>query len=331
MKTDSEKLREITEKLPEYCADYLLHGQSGNSTLTAYNYARDLLYFFEFAKNYLPYFCDKEIKYITIDDIKQITADDVNIYLTSMKERFGLAEKTRARRKSALSNMFKYLINTKRVLDYNPTAGAVRVKIPERDYVLYLNMNEQTQLLNCIIYGTGLTKTQLRYHQSEWKRDLAIVFLFLDTGLRISELQGLNIKDCDWTEHCVHVTRKGGKKQKVYFSDEACEYIKDYITESRKNAIGDDPLFISGRGDRIAVRSIQAMLAKYVKAALPGKAAIISPHKLRSSFAMEFYKNSKDILLLQKRMGHKSIIATNIYAKAADEELVANSRNWRQK
>jgi len=323
-----ELLQEVVNRLPDFCTNYLYRGQSEHSSLTILNYARDLEYFFQFAVDVLPYFPDSEVRNITVDDLKQITTNDINLYLTVMREKYNLADKTRARRKSAVSNLFNYLVNTERSLDFNPVSGASKVKIHSKDYVIYLNREEQQSLLNCVMYGTGLTNRQLAFHEKEWKRDLAIVFLFLDTGLRISELQSINVKDVDFIEHCVYIVRKGGKTQKIYHSDEAGEYIADYLSE-RPSAQGDDPLFLSARGERIAIRTIQAMLEKYVSASLPEKREQISPHKLRSSFAMEFYKGTRDILLLQQRMGHASIVATNIYAKASEKELIERSRNWR--
>ena len=160
------------------------------------------------------------------------------------------------------------------------------------------------------------------------------IFLFLDTGLRVSELASINVKDLSLDDYSVVVQRKGRNKiQMIYYSDESAEYITDYLNERKARRLiyhGDDPLFISNRGTRISVREIQLMLKKYVAAALPEKAQSISPHKLRSSFAMEFYRSTdKDILTLQKRMGHKSIMTTNIYAKAAEAED-KDMRNWRK-
>lgn len=327
MKKNYELLKEVTDRLPDFCLPYLYNGQSENSRITVLNYARDIEYFLQFAIDTYPYFCDKHVADISVDDLSRITANDINLYLSVMDDR-GLSPKTRARRKSSVSGLFKYLVDTERKLEYNPVIGSSVVKIPEKNYVEYLKRDEQEVLLNCIMYGTGLTKDQMRFHNKEWKRDLAIVFLFLDTGLRISELQGLDIADVDFSEHSVHVLRKRGKEQQVYFSDEAGEYLLDYL-EERKGYVGDDPLFLSLRGSRIAVRTIQAMLDKYMEASLPQKAKQISPHKLRSSFAMGFYKGSGDILLLKEKMGHKSIIATNVYVTAAGTEELANTRNWR--
>lgn len=329
MKEVYEKLEEITERLPSFCKRYLKDGTP--SDLTALNYARDLLYFFNLSVEIYPKF-PNEVSKITIEDLASLTAADINLYLSVMEHKYKLKEKTRARRKTALSGLFLYLTNSERVLEYNPVSGAKKVKIPSKEVVIYLTRKEQDKLLQTIEYGTGLDKKTLDRHEYNKKRDMAIVVLFLDTGLRISELCGINIKDIDFDGHYIMVMRKGHKEQKVYFSDESEYYIKEYLRErlGRFGYVGDNPLFISNRDQRISVRTVQYMVEKYVKAALPGRAEQISPHKLRSSFAMEFYKQSKDILMLQHRMGHKSIIATNIYAKAADDEKAEKTRNWRK-
>nr|WP_297704014.1 tyrosine-type recombinase/integrase [uncultured Butyrivibrio sp.] len=345
-KTNTEKLNDITELLPEFTQQYFYSGTSGKAILTRLSYALDLKYFFEYAVNFYPYFPDKQIKDLSLDDLKQIKATDINYFLTWMDENQKLSERTRARRRSSISGLYEYLINTERKLEYNPVSGAQTVEIPETEYVTYLNLDEQEQLLSCIKYGTGLTKKQLEVHDKYMKRDLSIIFLFLDTGLRISELQALNINDViiyedtfdpEKNECYVMALRKGKKKaktpSKVFFSDESKEYIMDYL-QSREiqgeKFTENTPLFTTATGERLSIREIQQMLKKYVKASL--KRSDISVHKLRSSFAMEFYKHEKNILVLQQRMGHKSINATNIYARASDkEEAVKNSRNWRQK
>ena len=345
-KTNTQKLHEITEALPEFTQQYFYSGTSSKAILTRLSYALDIRYFFEYAINFFPYFPDKQVKELSLEDIKQIKATDIDNFLTWMDENQKLSERTRARRRSSVSGLYEYLINTERKLEYNPVSGSQSVEIPENEYVTYLNLDEQEQLLNCIKYGTGLTKGQLAVHEKYKKRDLAIIFLFLDTGLRISELQALNVNDVviyedsfdpNKNECYVIALRKGKKKSKttskVYFSDESKEYIQDYL-ESRQiqgeQFTENTPLFTTTAGERLSIREIQQMLKKYVKVSL--KRSDISVHKLRSSFAMEFYKHEKNILVLQQRMGHKSINATNIYARASDrEEAVKNSRNWRNK
>lgn len=342
-KTKMDQFNELLNHLPEFTHNYFIVGSSNKAILTRLSYARDILFFLGYAVTNYPYFDEKEIKNITLDDFGQITPLDIDQFITWMIDQ-EFSERTQARRKTAVSVLYNYLINTERKLEFNPVTGSQKIDIAQSEYVIYLNREEQEQLLQCITYGTGLTDRQLMYHKKYRLRDLAIIFLFLDTGLRVSELHELNINDVvmfestinqDYNECYVVTFRKGNKKKnipsKVYFSDESKEYLKNYL-ESRI-ALGEkftdkSPLFTTLEGKRLSVREIQQMLKKYVKASL-GRSDI-SVHKLRSSFAMEFYKSQHNILVLQQRMGHKSMAATNIYAKASDkEEEVKNSRNWR--
>ena len=345
-KTNTEKLHAITDQLPEFADRYFYSGRSKKAILTRISYALDLKYFLEFAVDKLPYFTEKSVKQLTIDDLKLIQPTDINDFTTWMEDSQKLSARTQARRKSSISSLYEYLINTERKLDFNPVTGSEAITIPESNYVTYLKIDEQNRLLDCIRYGTGLSGKRLALHENYKKRDLAIVFLFLDTGLRISELQALNVKDIviykdayDEEKDDFHLmtVRKGKKKTmtatKVFFSDEAGQYITDYLEFRRargENFTEDSPLFTTLEGNRLSIRQIQHMLEVYVKTSL--KRSDISVHKLRSSFAMEFYKSEHHLLILQERMGHSSIAATNIYAKASDkEDAVRNSRNWRKK
>lgn len=342
-KTSTQKFQEIVSRLPEFTENYLYSGMANKSPLTKENYARDIECFLQFATNFYPYFSEKPVKEINIADISQITTLDIDRYIQWMSDS-QLSERTQARRKTAISVLFNYLVNTENLLSSNPVQNSQKVEVEHSEFVIYLKMDEQEKLMDCIKNGTGLTKRQQVYHEKYWERDLAIIFLFLDSGLRVSELQSLNVKDMfiyeselnpEDNECCMIVLRKGRKASKtpskVYFSDESKTYIREYLqTREMRGEIFNDnsPLFTTIDGNRLSVREIQKMLKKYIMASL-GRSDI-SVHKLRSSFAMEFYKHEHDLLVLQQRMGHKSIAATNIYAKASDkEEAVKKSRNWR--
>ncbi|MBP3197147.1 MAG: tyrosine-type recombinase/integrase [Butyrivibrio sp.] len=347
-KTDKniDKFNEITQTLPEFTDNFFYSGMTNKSILTALAYALDLQYFFQFAINNYAYFPEKNLKEITLDDISKITPVDIDTFTRWMRENQKLSDRTRARRRSSVSALYEYLVNTERKLSYNPVVKSTKIEIDEPEYVTYLNFQQQDILLDCITNGTHLTKKQLETHNAVKTRDRAIVFLFLDSGLRVSELASLNIGDVVFEENImdssenqnyVYTLRKGKKQHskkpsKVFFSEESKEYITEYLEERAGNGekLKDgSPLFITGEGNRLTVRGIQDMVKKYVKAAL-GRSDI-SVHKLRSSFAMEFYKSEKNLLVLQERMGHKSMAATNIYAKASDkEEAVIASQNWRQ-
>lgn len=330
-KFDTIKYRELCDELPTFCNNYLYQGLYEKSPTTRIEYVKDLTKFFQFSIDNYPYYPDKNMNEITLNDFRQITANDINIYLSVLKD-LGLSDATRSRRKTSVSGLYSYLINTERILDYNPVMGAAHIKVPKKDYVNYLTTEEQDNLLSGIHTGYGLTDRELCFHQKYVTRDKAIIFLFLDLGVRVSELNGMDIKDLNLTDCSVVVRRKGNKYSKLWYSDESASLLSDYLDERRNRGdliSGDTPLFVTLKQQRLSIRAIEQLVTKYVSAILPEKANIISCHKLRSSFAMSFYKASGgDILSLQRRLGHEHISTTNVYAKATDAELKAN-RNWR--
>ena len=335
-KSNAEILYELVECLPDFCKGYLIVRANDRSMATRIGYARNLKTFFEYVLKNVKYFQSKSVKDILPSDMEKLSVEDLDLFIGIYSEDH--EKPTIARMKSSISSMYQYLANTLRAISYNPVLGVQRVDVPKKDYVVYLNLQEQDKLLNTIIYGTGLTEREKSLHKRYVKRDLAMVFLLLDTGLRASELQGADNKDVDLSECSIIVTRKGGSINKVYFSDEAAEYLKDYMQEKERNLPlynrPGDPLIISEKGTRLTVRQYENIVPKYVNAALPERYGTINCHKLRSSFAMEFYMRDPkygghDILALQNRMNHKRLETTNIYAKAANN-VSKETRNWRE-
>lgn len=330
-KSNSSLLIELVDELPEFCQDYFIGRTNERALLTRISYARDFNYFIDWLILNHPYFCVLEKRKICPSDFANVKAVDIDKFLSVYS--VGREVRSVAHIRSSVSSLYKYMIDTLQAFEYNPVAGSQKVKVPEKDFVVYLTLDEQQMLLNTIMYGTGLSKRQLACHERYMKRDLALIMLFLDTGMRVSEVHGIDNGDLDLSDCSVVATRKGGKQSKIYFSDEEAEYLREYLEEKETLipfACGiRDPLFVTNEGHRLAVRQIQDIVPKYVNAAIPDKKGTISPHKLRSSFAMEFYKASgNDILALQTRMGHSSIQTTNVYAKAANSISQA-TRNWR--
>lgn len=330
-KRDSAVLISLVDELPEFCQDYFIGRKNERALSTRIGYARDLNHFIDWLITNHPYFCVLNKRQIKPADFGHVSASDMDKFIEIYSDQHEI--RATARTRSAISSFYKYLTDVLRAVDYNPVSGAQKIKIPEKDYVIFLTSEEQTRLLNTIRYGTGLTERQNAWHKHYEKRDLAMIFLFLDTGMRVSEINGIDNGDVDLNECSVVITRKGGKQSKVYYSDESAEYLQDYMDEKQTvtplSCGPRDPLFVTMKGSRLAIRQIQDIVPKYVDAALPEKAGTISPHKLRSSFAMEFYRVERDILALQQRMGHTSLNTTNIYAKAF-ESASLRTRNWRE-
>ena len=334
--TVSSKLFTLLDSMPEFCNGFFIGRKNERVLNTRLGYARDLYVFFEFLHNTHPYFCEMDTRSIQPADMAQVRAEDLDKFIEIYSEKHSV--KTVARMKSSISALYSYLVNTLQVVQFNPALGAQKIKIPEKDFVTYLTPYEQNLLIQTVKFGTGLSDREKKWHGRYIKRDLAMIFLFLDTGLRVSELQGIDNRDFDLVDCSVIVQRKGGSINKVYFSDEAAEYIRDYLEEKKALfplfSSESDPFVITEKGERLSVRQIQNIVPKYVLAAIPEKAGTISPHKLRSSFAMTFYQRDPecgghDLLTLQRRMNHKSITSTNVYAKAA-ENISRETRNWRE-
>ena len=328
-KTQTQKLITLVDYLPEFCSPFLLETGTERALSTRLIYAGELKIFFDWLTRMDPEFCEYEgkVKDIPLSYLSHITSQDISRYITRYKDE-GHAEKTTARKRASLSAFFGYMVDNRKI-DYNPVVASAKIKIHASDTVTYLNIDEQNTLLNAVYTGDCLSGRAKKDHDKYRLRDVALVSLMLDTGMRISEIHGINIIDLDLDACSVIITRKGGNIQTIYYSDETREKICEYLEERRilnPTLIDSDPLFISSRGSRIAIRTIQELIAKYATSALPGKGQKISPHKLRSSFAMELYRAKRDILLVQRSLGHKNLTATNIYAKATDEEM-KNARN----
>lgn len=214
-------------------------------------------------------------------------------------------------------------------LTKNPVLATKTIKVPEKN-VIYLTDEEQALLLKTVQSGHGLAERTAKLHNKFADRDSALFLLLLDTGLRVSEMLSTDIRDYDLEKGSVLVTRKGGDTETVYYSDECAECLDFYFSaqKARFYIEGDNlPAFTTLSGARLGKRAVETLVKKYVSACMPDKTKLISPHKLRSSFAMSFYEASdNNILLLQKKLHHKSINTTNIYAKASNKES-EDSRN----
>lgn len=314
-----DKVNELLKEMPEFVSDFIYNFGRIENYATKLEYCRDIKIYLEFITKY----CDKDITDLSLDDVANIEILDINRFLTTLS---GSHKETTVKRKRAsLSSMYGFFVATGK-MSRNPIAATKSIKIPNKD-VVYLTNDEQRTLLETVRYGTKLNESVAKVHYIYADRDSAMFILLLDTGLRVSEMLSTDIIDYNLEECSVVVTRKGGDTQVVYYSDECRDYLDIYFkSQKAKYELSSSdlkfPAFTTSTGKRLGVRAIEMLVKKYVAACIPEKARIISPHKLRSSFAMSFYAASdKDILLLKKKMNHKSIQTTNIYAKASDSAM----------
>lgn len=318
-----DKVNELLKEMPEFVSDFIYNFGRIENYATKLEYCRDIKIYLEFITTYLKEYCDKDITDLSLDDVANIEILDINRFLTTLSGNH--KETTVKRKRASLSSMYGFFVATGK-MSRNPIAATKSIKIPNKD-VVYLTNDEQRTLLETVRYGTKLNESVAKVHYIYADRDSAMFILLLDTGLRVSEMLSTDIIDYNLEECSVVVTRKGGDTQVVYYSDECRDYLDIYFkSQKAKYELSSNdlkfPAFTTSTGKRLGVRAVEMLVKKYVAACIPEKARIISPHKLRSSFAMSFYAASeKDILLLKKKMNHKSIQTTNIYAKASDSAM----------
>ena len=178
--------------------------------------------------------------------------------------------------------------------------------------IIQLDPDEVASLLDYIEnYGNQLTGVKLYHYNKQKYRDIAIVTLLLGTGVRVSELVGLNISDIDFKNNGIRILRKGGNEMIVYFGEEVEKALRDYLEISR-NAITplsghEDALFLSGQRKRISVDAVEKMVKKYASAI---SAKTITPHKLRSTYGTALYRETGDIYLVADVLGHADVNTT---------------------
>ena len=227
----------LINELPPFCCDYFLAIDSQTSTLTRLNYAHDLKIFFYFLQN-KKFNGNKKIQEFVLTDLELVTSNDIEYFLSFLSHyRYGgrdhsCNDRAKARKLSSVRAMFKYFFN-KGFISVDNSAKVATPKIHEKP-IIRLDANEVFDIIDTAESGSGLTAHQIAYHQKNKVRDTAILMLFLGTGIRISELVGLNNGDLNFKDNSFIVTRKGGSKSILYFDDEVASALSRYL-EQKEN------------------------------------------------------------------------------------------------
>ncbi len=318
-----DRIDELLQELPYFCEDFFRGVEQRTSTLTRLNYVYDLRIFFDFLckKKYRG----KEIRDLTLEDLEQITDTDIEIYLSYLSNyRFGdkrlsCDERAKARKLSTVRSLFKYFFN-KGLIEVNNTAKVPTPKLHEKE-IVRLESDEVSSLLDTAEYGSGLSEHASGYHDKTKVRDSAILTLFLGTGIRISELVGLNDESIDFSNNSFVVTRKGGNQAILYFSEEVGDAIAAYLAQKEADPRvppEEHALFLSLQYRRITVRAVENLVKKYAKIVTPLKK--ITPHKLRSTYGTSLYRETGDIYIVADVLGHKDVNTTRKHYAAITED-----------
>ena len=187
--------------------------------------------------------------------------------------------------------------------------------------IIRLEKDEVERMLDAVHSPATFSARQKTYNKNTEVRDNAIVTLFLGTGIRISELVGLNVEDFDFSQNAFKVTRKGGNQTILYFSREVADALKAWL--QKRETLGldenENAMFVSLQNKRICVRAVENLVKKFAKESTPLKK--ISPHKLRSTFGTNLYRETKDIYIVADVLGHKDVNTTKKHYAAINEDM----------
>lgn len=301
--------------------NYKLAIQS-RSKLTVFNYYHDLRTFARFMlvqKNKSKY-KDVEFEEINFSDaddnlLLNVVSDDIFEFLSFAATDLNNSSTSRARKLSCLRSFYKYLTKTIMIMNTNPTE---KVESPKKNKTLpkHLTLDESIQLLESVD-GTNS------------QRDFAIITLFLNCGLRVSELAGISLNDISSDMSSLTVTGKGSKQRRVFLNDACKNALNDYLKIRPENLKNDAKcaLFVSRNRNRISVKTVQWLIYKHLKNAGLGNLNM-SVHKLRHTAATLMYAHGgTDVRVLKDILGHEDLSTTQIYTHISDEKLVEAANN----
>jgi site-specific recombinase XerD len=316
-------MRKYTD-CPQILRDFLIYHETikGQSPLTIHEYYLDLRMFLRFVmlmRNDMPMNTDFEvidIRSVDISFIRDIRTSDIFDFLSylasdrplnpeSVVSDMGVSPTTRARKLSAIKSFYKYLTVRTKQLQENPVADLEYPKL-RKSLPKYLTLEQSAALLSSV---SGQNAT----------RDYAILMLFLNCGIRRSELVGLNISDV--YEDRIRVVGKGNKERIVYFGSACRKAIDAYLVERHKKVLTDNrALFGSRNGNRITVTAVHRLVEKaLLKAGLD--ATQFSAHKLRHTAATMMLSGGVDVKTVQEVLGHENLNTTQIYTHIESTEL----------
>ncbi len=257
-----------------------------------------------------------KINDMTIDTIKKITLDDIHAFISYLTREYNSKATTRARKVSTIRIFFKYLSRKANLLEVNPAQDLETPKLDKR-LPKYLSLDDSRKLLD----------VTLNEDNRNSERDYAIITLFLNCGMRLSELVGINLQDIDFRDCKLNVIGKGNKERTIYLNKACMKAIADYLEVRPKQGIKHDSkfsekaLFLSERKTRISNRTVENVVTKQLQlAGLDTKK--YSVHKLRHTAATLMYQYGQvDIRALQELLGHESIATTEIYTHVSNDQV----------
>ena len=320
-----QKIGSYLADLPEYCYDFFTGMELSTSSLTRLNYAMDLSIFYDYISRYA---LNKDKADITLKDLDSLETRHIESYLSYLSyytvgdKVFRNTENGKARKLASIRSFFRYLFNhdliSKNVVSKVPTP-----KLHTKG-IVRLEGDEVEKLLDAVWEPSTFSARQRNYNKNTKVRDNAIVTLFLGTGIRVSELVGLNVEDFDFQQNAFKVTRKGGNQTILYYPNDVKYALMEWLSLRETLPIdqNEKAMFLSLQNRRICTRAVENIVRKFAYESTPLKK--ITPHKLRSTFGTNLYRETNDIYIVADILGHKDVNTTKKHYAAISDDLRRN-------
>ena len=327
----AEYKREIEDKLPAFLRSFFVYLRGNVLPMTRLAYLTDIRFFCQYLIEQTGLTQAKTIRDITLKEFNEIMAVDVNMFIDYCRSYqvekeneiilYENTNKTLARKKSSVSVLFKQLYRDG-LIEKNITDAfdPIRVPKPSEREIKALQDDEVMIMLDAVTTGSNLTPKEHQYWEKTKKRDKAILILFITYGLRLFELQQLNVSSFNFNRGEFKIYRKRDKEAIMPLNQSVTDVVTDYLENERADderivSGHEDALFLSLQGKRMTERAIRDLVKKYTSIGLStSRKAGYSPHKLRATAATSLIGRGNSIFDVQALLDHEQVTTTQLYA-----------------
>ena len=337
----------IQKQMPSFLRSYFSYLKGNVLPMTRLAYLHDVRFFFNYLISETDLTKAADMKDITSEELNGIEASDINLFIDYCRRYmvddgdtvtvYENSNKTLSRKKSSVSVLFKQLYRDG-LIEKNITDGfdPIRVPKPGEREIKALQDDEVMIMLDAVTNGTGLTDHERKYWEKTKLRDKAILMMFVTYGLRLSELQQLNVSSFNFSRGEFKIYRKRGKESIMPLNRSVVMVETDYLTTERNTVIAEnnaaeDALFLSLQGKRITERAIRELVKKYTSIAMgTSRDEGYSPHKLRATAATSLIGRGNSIYDVQALLDHEQVTTTQLYAqhKMNVKRDLVNDMEW---
>lgn len=337
----------IQKELPSFLRSFFTYLKGNVLPMTRLAYLHDIKFFMNYLINETDLTEAEKTSKITSDELNSIVSQDINLFIDYCRKYmvedgdtvtvYENSNKSLARKKSSISVLFKHLYRDG-LVEHNITDGFDPIKVgkPGEREIKALQDDEVMIMLDAVTNGTGLTDHERAYWEKTKLRDKAILVMFVTYGLRLSELQQLNLSSFNFSRGEFKIYRKRGKESIMPLNRSVVMVLNDYIKTERNTVIAEDKaaedaLFLSLQGKRITERAIRELVKKYTSIALnTSRRAGYSPHKLRATAATSLINRGNSIYDVAALLDHEQVTTTQLYAqhKMNVKRDLVNDMEW---